>query len=136
MGYTDITLGGSDGAADIYYSVREESKKASLKIIKILKRELKADHSCYNTQGATNVAMVLTEGDFKDVFLVPESRDLVEATIAGMNELIEKAKGPDAWDDLGNRDWHMKRWRELIRKLKHKLKKLPETDEEWDDIWC
>ena len=52
MGYMDISIGGSDGAADLHCTVVSE-------VIKHCKLELMQEHSQYNTPAVVNIALSL-----------------------------------------------------------------------------
>lgn len=125
MGYTDITILGSDAAADAYSYVQDEYKKAANKSIKILRKELKDTHSCFNTPGPANVAMIITEPveDFDLEIKIPlhlefseQYPEFLDEVIDALSSYIDECKDPEVWDDLSNRDWHLKRYRQLLKK--------------------
>lgn len=138
MGYIDITIGGSDAAADAHADIRVPFEKAAAKAIKSLRRELKDVHNCFNTPGPVNVAMILTESkiDFP-LRLSREYPDLLEETHTALKEYINKCYDPDLWDDLGNREWHLERYRKLLRKIRDKKNKvLAEIETDEDYFYC
>lgn len=61
-GFSGLSVIGSDGASDLFYEVKKAAVKA---IVPVLKAGLKDKGNTWNTPGALNVAMILTE-KFKD----------------------------------------------------------------------
>ena len=136
MGYMDITIGGSDAAADAHSFVKEPFEKAAEKAIKSLRKELKDTHTSFNTPGPVNVAMILTESqiDFP-LRLSREYPDLLQETHTALKKYIDECSDPDLWDDGGNRDWHLERYRQLLRKIRNKKNKVLAEIENDDDYF-
>lgn len=104
MGFMDISISGSDAAADFDWSLGK--CKTSEEAFAQLKQECRSDHGPYNTPGWLNVALVLTEGVGR--FLQTEGlQDLISEVIEcgeseiplwpeehhfRLNEIIEKLK--------------------------------------------
>lgn len=130
MGYTDITIYGSDIAEDNFAETIEALKKKGIgAAIKILNKALKEDYGGFNTSGPENVGMILTESTISSILALDEKFDtLVESTIEALDKKIKSDKKAD-WEDQANRDWHLKRYRQILKNLKKLQKNLSELDE-------
>lgn len=120
MGYTDISIVGSDYAADMVSGI-------VTKLHSILKEEMKDQANEYNTDGIVNVALFF-EGVIirsKNVFLYyDELVSLAKEVCEGLNNHIERAKkvSDTEWD---GKDYHIRRYSELRRKI---LKWIKDND--------
>ena len=100
-GVSDLSVVGSDGASDCWYSVKKEMLKAALPL---LKKEMLDKGNEFNTSGAINVAMILVEKfQDMDVSEVPGYASLIDkllnqltkpnapwSKIAGYKKLVSK----------------------------------------------
>lgn len=116
MGYTDLSVGGSDTASDLACSMVSA-------MVQVLRSELKEPHNEFNTPGVLNVAMVLEElvfqfeeYDHKDLTL------LVKDTLEGM-QLLRKKSQNSKWKSEKNKQEHISEFDELIKILTAYYKK-------------
>lgn len=114
MGYSDISIGGSDMASDtLYVSIRAARENGIDAAIPKLREELEGGiHSFCNTPGVVNVALVLVdaEPDYQDPDfvlrdLLPEARGYRQLVRDTLNKLTElRAEWADAdWGDAAVR---------------------------------
>jgi hypothetical protein len=102
MGFSAITLGGSDAASDLAWIVNkwikgDEGNTAKMapkpmnEIIVLLDKELSKDYGPYNTPGIINVALVLTDGNAAS-YLKEDSnfKLLVEKIVFGLDKMIKE----------------------------------------------
>lgn len=102
-GVMDLSVGGSDSAADAWYVVQKAMMKAA---VPALRAELKDKGNEFNTPGPLNVAMIITE-KFKDLD-VEESPELSKL----IDEVISKLEAKDA-------PWRTERgYSKILSKLK------------------
>lgn len=112
MGYTDISISGSDMAADLGYSIADS-------IALLLNTELQNnENSCYNTNGCVNVALIFEELINKTSFMSHED-ELYKVAKECRHILEQDLKNSVAaeWDSKDNKDWHINRYNELILEL-------------------
>jgi len=115
MGYSDLTLSGSDEAAELAGSIESC-------MVKILEKELKMTTNEYNTDGIINVAM------FFDECIIPCKYWGISAYDDGLIRLAEKTAKKlkkriddtvkDDWDDKANKRMHLTAYRRLLRRLR------------------
>lgn len=124
MGYMDISIVGSDTAADLNAKIKQLVKNKQFgKIVTELLKELPQDHGCFNTHGCVNVALVLTKGaakslKFKGVLFRCPS--LIRNTVTALNSLIEESQKGN-WHDLKSKNEHLQAYRTLRTNLLKKL---------------
>jgi len=129
MGYSNITIYGSDLAADAFARVADEYKKAANRSVKHLRKELKDMGNEYNTAGPVNVAMILTESPAPHdlpqlpLFFAAEYPELLQETIDALQKFTHDSAEFE-WEDLEGKKFHMTRYRALLRKLAKKLEKV------------
>ena len=130
MGYMDITIYGSDIAAGNFAETLEALKNEGISAaIEVLEEALEEDHGGFNTAGPENVGMILTESTISPILALDENFDeLVNSTVEALDEKIKSDKKAD-WEDQANRDWHLKRYRQILKNLKKLQKNLGELDE-------
>jgi hypothetical protein len=114
MGYMDISIGGSDGAADCHHGVVSA-------VVEVYKRELKNPGNCYNTPGCINVAMSMIECSLEFwSFYYQDGDSFIEDLKKQLDELIDgmvEYKKTDECCDVANVDWHLKEYRAIRRKF-------------------
>ena len=120
MGYSDITIFGSDGACDMVFGIISG-------VVKTLNKELKEETTSYNTPGPVNVAL------FIESFLIDNDgwidsgcddiEDICHKTVKRLDNFIKDAQKKAAWTTEENRLYHLSRYRELRKKVKKLEKK-------------
>ena len=113
MGYMDLSISGSDMAADM-------AAKAIDALVDVLEKGVEEKHSPYNTDGCVNVAMFFEEyindgwaDQIDDRFL----NVAIKAEI-GMREQVLSTDSTQEWDEEENRMQHQRRYKELHNVLK------------------
>ena len=114
MGYMDLSVVGSDTAADT------ASEMVSA-MAKVLKKGLKERGGSFNTSDPVNVAMIfdemiLTSKEFQRSF-AEELIDIAEQTVDLLQEEYNYAKNDNEWDDKENKQYHMKKYKHLLKRL-------------------
>lgn len=131
MGYMEISISGSDAAADLNAEVEKQLDAINLKAaLGLLYAEIETNHGPWNTHGCMNVAMVLTESDTNWTTLIKNYTGFKDA----FREVLCKVTGELAalrgrfsrgtWDSKENKLMHLRRCDELGMKL---LKLLEEN---------
>lgn len=140
MGYSNISIGGSDMAADTWYvadkAFRMEGPAAALRA---LRQELEhGEHNEYNTDGCINVALVLVDSYMEDrdgaIQLCDELpkagthyQELVKDTLDKLTQLRSTWADADWGDNNRRRDgtdnkkWHLDAVDRLLAGLKFRL---------------
>lgn len=114
MGYTALTIIGSDLAADA-------AADMIAVIVKSLKKSLKEKGSEFNTNGTVNVAMIFHE------FITPNHNfakladeklyKLAETVHARLEKIIEASQRAE-WDEGDNKRYHISRYKNFLASLK------------------
>ena len=116
MGYTDISIYGSDMASDLAYTV-------AAAMVKELEKGLKEkDDYGANTEGPENVACFLEE------LILPNAKmwakisygklhSLAAKAMVGLQEKIAIANNPEGWNTEKNRLEHVASYDRLLRSL-------------------
>jgi hypothetical protein len=132
MGYMDISIGGSDMASDFHYVVvRAALAENNLKVNELFKSEIVAINNEYNTCGAINVALVLTERhEYMDENLDPSGyyvKDHLPNIIENYSELVEETKDrivkikslweSSEWDNKESQKSHVDSASDLLKNL-------------------
>ncbi len=112
MGYFDLSVIGSDSAADLCYSVGN-------KIADVLTKDLKDPGNSYNTDGITNVAMIFDEViiDNKCFCYNDKLNDLASKVIKLLEQKIKLSSNLEDWNDKDNMNWHIKKYKKLHKRL-------------------
>lgn len=112
MGYMDISIFGSDYAAD---NLSELHKAIAI----VLKKQLKESSNEFNTPGPVNVALFFEEIFCKNMkyFHCMALADVAAQTSEELEKLIALSEKAD-WEDLESKSRHMKRYKELLKSLK------------------
>ncbi len=126
MGYSNITLYGSDTAADAYSWVNDDFTKSANRSVKRLRKELKDMGNEFNTSGPVNVAIILTESP-APLFFSSDYPGFLEEVIEALTKYTADSSKAE-WEDRDNRKKHLSRYRDLLRKLR-KLKSKIGTDD-------
>ena len=126
MGYSDITLYGSDAAADAYSWVSNDFTKAANSAVKKLRKELKDMHNEYNTSGPVNVALILTESE-APLFFASDYPKFLEEAFDALGRYAEVSAEAE-WDDSDSKKRHLSSYRALLRKLAKKVLKIRPED--------
>jgi len=125
MGYMDLSVIGSDSAADFVFG------KVIPELIKRLREGLKEEGNSYNTGGIENVSMFITE------FILPagdvwDNEDFVrfidEELLPKLGDLIETSREAD-WGDKANKKWHLDEycsWQIKLREFVSSSNSFPE----------
>lgn len=118
MGYMDLTVIGSDLAADLNHEVNSA-------IARVLRRGLKEKGNDWNTSGSVNVGMWFNEVACKNkaLFAHDEMRNVAAKTLDMLEkrELIEAAD-KDQWDDESNRQYHSSTYKKIALSLREFIK--------------
>ena len=110
MGYTDISIYGSDMASDTNAIVGEATD--NLEKLSILTVEVSNPHNCYNTPGPVNVALCLLDGNGQHLF----DWALYGKVIDGLKGLIN--------DETSSNDpcsYHIREYNKLLNRMKEKI---------------
>jgi len=133
MGYMDISIVSSDMAADCIGNINEI-------IAQKLRKELKQDNGCYNTDGWVNVALWF-EGcvvNSLDGWLELCGNPLYQVAVDCRKLLNEKsiktAQDKNLWEEEDNRLMHLNRYLELQKALDKFIKRYKKEWGEWEDL--
>lgn len=112
MGYMDISIAGSDFAADANANMIGA-------MVKNLTKALTEDANEFNTSGPVNVALIFKEHLLPGKFYRSGSSDLQDLAVkthkALRIECIAAAKAD--WDDEKNKTTHLRSYRKLLRSM-------------------
>ena len=128
MGYMNLSVIGSDMAADIAYEVIEEMGEKLLE-------EASVENNEFNTDGCINVAMFIEE------FVVPApgwtafvSSDwkLFKAAVKAEKLLVKRTERTgkrykSRWDDEDNRVMHRERYQEMLDALRSFIRRVQDN---------
>ena len=128
MGYMDISIGGSDMAADCHAG-------AVSALVESYKRDLKNPGNCYNTSGPINVGLSVASigPSFWDYYYMDGDSffpDLMKGLDDQIQQIInyKKAEPDRAGDEDENLNWHLKEYRAIRRKVKRIFDKVVAND--------
>ncbi len=119
MGYMDISIGGSDRAADCFYNIVAD-------MVKSLQEELQDPGNEFNTSGTVNVALFFEEVvnpnlSFWAKFVHHDENkmlSLARKTLTNLEKVeISHAEVKEMWETDKNRLWHLGRYHELQKGL-------------------
>ena len=116
MGYMDITINGSDEAADLAHVFKAAKTKSTS--IKLLTKALKENNGRYNTSGAVNVALLIEDELITDKVYLP----VVKTAYKKLSDEIKYGEKAE-WDSDENKKYHLDSWNELLLVLKKFIKK-------------
>lgn len=118
MGYTDISIGGSDRATGLVIDL-------AAAMLEVLKKEMTAETTELNTDGPINVALV-----FEEIICQSKAFDndsglmkLAERCVKYLDENIYaiKQSKPSEWGPRNGKEYHLKRYQQLRRKIQNWL---------------
>lgn len=117
MGFTDLTLNGSDMAADM-------ASFATSAMVRVLRKELSNKANEYNTPGPVNVALFFEErlipGGFGQDFHSDLTK-LAEETLELLEQHYIACDGAE-WDDATHKNEHMGAYKRMINSMKKFIK--------------
>lgn len=114
MGYSDLSIDGSDMASDARYAVCEA-------IFKALKKELKNDANEFNTPGYCNIAMMVDEHLLPGKFYESGHEGLLDVVAQARDRLvvaIDAAKKSSHWRSEEARKEHITAFGRLLKSCK------------------
>jgi hypothetical protein len=118
MGYSDLSVVGSDMAADAAYEMIQAMTKT-------LKKELKQkSYNEFNTCGVVNVAMIFDEliipNKYYAVFGGVDLIELAKLTAIKLKKLYDisnKADWGNTQDGKNNKKYHLNKYKRLLKRL-------------------
>lgn len=113
MGYFELSVNGSDFAADAAASLVDN-------MVKALKKSLQEEGNEYNTSGPVNVAMIFDEIIIPSTFFKDHNYDkLQEIAVITREKLQEeyiKVSGIKT-NDIANKKYHCNKYKSLLNRL-------------------
>jgi hypothetical protein len=120
MGYSGLSVGGSDTASDAAYDML-------CAMIKSLNETLAEEGNEFNTGGVENVAFILDELIIpagKAYFYLgnPDFSKLVTKVEVNLTKLL-KATEKETWEDKESKRYHIKAYARLLKRLREYIAK-------------
>lgn len=121
MGYSDISIFGSDTASDLDWFLTKNRNSTEILLCR-LQEELETEHSIFNTQGCVNVALTLTQGEGQDLFQSPKLdhltkyHEIMNTTLIKLATLIVSTNNL-MWEDNNSKKYHLDRYFDLLDKM-------------------